>query len=121
MILSRVYPARQEIPRGAETLYEKRGELFIMKGATRDFVSDNPWEMDNWNLTAQGRFISQFGMALANAFAKNAGTTIGGSKPKATVAPRDLMVLIQRRNIGGTTNNSSSTGGFGSAGEGDPS
>ena len=114
MILSRTYPSRKEIPHGAEALYTPTGSLFVLTGASRDIVADNPWEGDNWNLTEQGRFIAQYGLKVASAFAKNAGTQIGGLKPRA-VAPyqRDLTVLIQRRNIG-------ATGGSGTSGDGPP-
>jgi len=110
MILSRTYASRKEIPRGAEALYKPTGSLFIMTGAKRDFVADNPWEGDNWNLTEQGRFIARYGEKIAAAFAKNAGTMIGGLKPRTISQP--LKVLIQRRDI---TTNIYQTGGGGSA------
>lgn len=105
MFLSRVYATRPEIPKGAEQLYTKRGSLFVMEGATRDFNADNPWDADGWNLTEQGRFISQHGEKIAVAFAKMAGTTVGALKPSGPYK-QDLKVLVQRRNFyqtGGAT------------------
>jgi hypothetical protein len=113
MILARTYASRTEIPRGAEALYTPTGSLFVMKGATRDIVADNPWEGDNWNLTEQGRFIAQYGLKVASAFAKVAGTTVGGLKPRVAQHRPDLTVLIQRRNI--TTGASGATGGNGAS------
>jgi hypothetical protein len=105
MILSRTYANRADIPTGAEALYAKVGNLFIRRDATtpNDLIADNPWDASNWNLTAQGAFIQKHGMEMANAFAKNAGTTVGGLKPKFT-PQRDLTVIVQRRNLstGGT-------------------
>jgi len=98
MILSRTYASRKEIPSGAEALYAPTGNLFILRGAKHDIVADNPWDGDNWNLTEQGRFIAKHGDAIATAFAKNAGTKIGGLKPHATYQP-NLKVLIQRRDV----------------------
>lgn len=116
MILARVYKAREEIPKGAEQLYQKTGALFIRVGAKRDLVTDNPWDADNWNLTAQGKFIQDHGMVLARAFAKIAGTTVGGLKPTFQ-PPRDLQVIVQRRDI--STLSVGSVGG-GSSGDGPP-
>lgn len=113
--LNRVYQTRAELPKGAETLYDKRGALFIMRDAKRDFVADNPWEPDNWNLTEQGKFLSQHGRALADVFAKIAGTVIGGVKPTFRQPP--LQVLVQRRDI--TTINGGGSG-TGSSGDGPP-
>jgi hypothetical protein len=109
MILSRTYASRKEIPQGAEALYTPTGNLFILNGAKHDIVADNPWEGDNWNLTEQGRFISQYGLVIAAAFAKIAGTKIGGLKPRAAYQP-SLKVLIQKRDV---TTNIYQTGGGG--------
>jgi hypothetical protein len=104
MILSRTYASRSEIPRGAEALYVPTGSLFILRGAKRDFVADNPWEADNWNLTAQGRFIAEHGAKFAEAFARNMGTKIGGLRPRATIAGQyapipksNFTVIVQRK------------------------
>lgn len=99
MFLARTYTSRKDIPRGAEALYTPTGNLFILTGAKRDFVADNPWEIDNWNLTEQGRFITQYGAALAAAFAKIAGTRVGGPRPVIVDIRPKLQVLIQRRDL----------------------
>lgn len=96
MILNRVYRARQDIPKGAEPLYVRRGALFILRDANNDFVADNPWDADHWNLTAQGAFIQAHGLEMAEVFAKAADTSVGALRPKLR---RDLQVLVQRRNI----------------------
>ena len=41
----------------------------------------NPWKSDQWNLTAQGSFIREKGMAAAETAAAAAGTKVGGPKP----------------------------------------
>lgn len=43
--------------------------------------ANNPWTLDNWNLTAQGRVISEKGRDFASKLAEAAGTTLGGPKP----------------------------------------
>lgn len=112
MILARTYAARGDIPKGASDLYEKRGALFFLRGAVRDFVADNPWDADNWNLTKQGQFISQHGNALAHAFAANAGSAVGATQPRVIPVPgRNFTVIVQRRNI--------TTGGSGTSDGGD--
>ena len=118
MLLARTYASRTEIPRGAEALYKPTGNLFILTGAKRDIVADNPWDGDNWNLTAQGHFISEHGMKIAEAFAINAGSKIGDLKPRAAYKP-NLKVLIQRRDI--TNIVGGGGGGKGYSGVGPPS
>lgn len=98
MYLSRTYSVREDIPKGAEPLYQRTGTLFIMRGAKRGIDAPNPWEPGSWNLTAQGSFLKQYGWDVANVFAAMAGSAIGASKPSATFK-RDLQVLIQRRDI----------------------
>lgn len=44
----------------------------------------NPFSAKHWNLTEQGKILSQQGSAAAEAMAKAAGTTVGGSKPLAS-------------------------------------
>lgn len=43
---------------------------------------DNPWLEANWNLTAQGKFVQEHGLAKAQEAAKAAGTILGGAKPR---------------------------------------
>lgn len=112
MILSRTYTSRKDIPRGAEALYTPTGNLFILNGAKRDFVADNPWEIATWNLTEQGRFIAAYGMPFANAFAAMAGTRVGATKPSGFRRESPVTVLVQRRDVTTIINN----GGGGGAG-----
>lgn len=41
----------------------------------------NPWTLDHWNLTEQGRYVKEQGMEKAQSMAALAGTTVGGGKP----------------------------------------
>ncbi len=43
--------------------------------------SDNPWTPGNWNLTAQGRYLTEHGAEKAAAAAKAAGSQVGATKP----------------------------------------
>jgi hypothetical protein len=128
MILARTYANRADIPHGAASLYDKRGALFILRDAHNDFVADNPWEAENWNLTRQGQFIAQHGLALANAFAANAGTAIGSLKPRGARVPglgvmpipdRNFTVVVQRKGINAPVGGGGLVGA-GSSGDGDP-
>lgn len=118
MFLKRTYSDRAEIPKGAEQLYVKRGALFIADTMKRDFVADNPWEVGNWNLTAQMRFITEHGAAIADAFAKMAGTKVGALNPSVKMQPDPVRVLIQRRTFGTSGGGSDNSG---SSGDGPPS
>lgn len=42
---------------------------------------DNPWSAANWNLTAQGAYVREHGMAKAQEAAKAAGSAIGATRP----------------------------------------
>lgn len=42
---------------------------------------NNPWSKDNWNMTAQGRIVTEHGTDKARAMAKAAGTVLGGGRP----------------------------------------
>lgn len=42
----------------------------------------NPWSHDGWNMTEQGKYLTENGTAKAEQMAKAAGTTIGGRKPE---------------------------------------
>lgn len=46
----------------------------------------NPWAAASWNLTQQAAYIRTYGVALAQARARDAGTTLGAARP--TPAPR---------------------------------
>ncbi len=103
MFLAHIYRSRADIPKGTETLYRQQGTAFIREG--RDLDVDNPWEGDKWNLTAQGKFLEQYGEILAAAFAKSAGTTIGGLKPRVFAGPlmpipnSNFTVIVQRKGL----------------------
>lgn len=43
----------------------------------------NPWSAKDWNLTEQGKYVREHGMAAAEKLAKAAGTKIGGSRPSS--------------------------------------
>jgi hypothetical protein len=51
-------------------------------GLPAGFEGENPFSADGWNITAQHRFVRQYGMEKATALAKKAGTTVGGPKPQ---------------------------------------
>ena len=42
----------------------------------------NPWTLDHWNLTAQGKVLREHGAEKAKQLAEAAGTTLGGGKPR---------------------------------------
>ena len=76
----------------------------------------NPWERDSFNVTQQMRFVRQHGMALANAYARDAGTTVGGLKPKAEPKREQRTVILNKTiQVGGDTQ-----GGRGYSGDGPP-
>lgn len=73
----------------------------------------NPWEFDQWNLTLQGQFLKRHGLALAQAYAADAGTSVGSRKPSAPPKPKpDICVLNKKivTNVGGSGSGSGSSG-----------
>jgi hypothetical protein len=53
----------------------------------------NPWSAEGWNMTAQSLYVREKGMARAAARARDAGTTVGGPRPRlipVAGAPRKL-------------------------------
>lgn len=68
-------------------------------------VSVNPWTFADWNLTLQAQYVQQFGLDRAQARARDAGTTVGGPRPKpAGVAPVvKQTTVISRRSPTTTT------------------
>lgn len=76
----------------------------------------NPWERDSFNVTQQMRFVRQHGMALANAYARDAGTTVGGLKPKVE-SKREQRTVILNKTLHVTKGGG---GGSGSSGYGPP-
>lgn len=75
---------------------------------------DNPWTFANWNLTNQGQFLVTFGLIKAQAAAKEAGTTVGGPRPKATGPVTIKQTFLFRKTF-------TTVIAGGSAGEGPPS
>lgn len=49
-------------------------------------IYGNPWREDQWNLTLQGKFVTRYGLAKAEEFAKLAGTKVGAG-PKKPIRP----------------------------------
>lgn len=76
----------------------------------------NPWLPENWNLTAQGAYIREYGLEVAKGKAKKAGTKIGAPAPRL-IPENKTIVIVQRRNIGG----GGGIVGAGSSGDGPPS
>ncbi len=46
----------------------------------------NPWSEAGWNVTAQGKYITQHGEAKANEAALSVGSKIGATKPTKAAA-----------------------------------
>lgn len=76
---------------------------------------ENPWASgEGWSLTKQMRFVRQHGMALATAYARDAGTTVGGLKPKALPKQRpDVYVISKKITVEGDTQAGRGSSGFG--------
>lgn len=51
-------------------------------GGGLGFSGPNPWSKDNWNMTEQGKVLTEQGREVADKMAKAAGTTVGGQRPK---------------------------------------
>lgn len=45
---------------------------------------DNPWSTKGWNMTKQGQYVREHGMAEAEKAAKAAGSKVGATRPPAT-------------------------------------
>lgn len=54
----------------------------------------NPWAAETWNMTAQSLYVRKYGMARAHARARDAGTTVGGPRPRL-LAPTDPRKLAE--------------------------
>jgi len=46
-------------------------------------AEDNPWSDEGWSRTKQGQYLREHGRARAEARARDAGTKLGGGRPKA--------------------------------------
>src|SRR6185312_11230060 len=42
---------------------------------------DNPWSAEGWNITKQGRYLTEYGEAKAAEMAMRVGSKIGATKP----------------------------------------
>lgn len=42
---------------------------------------DNPWSVKGWNMTKQGAYVREHGMAKAQEAAKSAGSSVGATRP----------------------------------------
>ncbi len=81
---------------------------------------DNPWTLEFWSLTAQGAYIKAYGLSVAQRTARLAGSSVGATRPAVDPAQRIIeRQWILRKTVGSTTT-STSSGGMGSAGDGDP-
>jgi hypothetical protein len=69
----------------------ERAQTFI----TQAQDTPNPWAADSWSVTAQGILLTVFGMARAKEFARAAGTTVGGSRPK-TLRPVNQTFIFHK-------------------------
>jgi hypothetical protein len=76
---------------------------------------DNPWEAEFWNLTNQGAYIKKYGVEVAKTKARQAGQKLFAPR-KTGPKSEPLRVMVQRRNIVGTSSGSSG----GSSGNGPP-
>lgn len=80
---------------------------------------NNPWSPEFWSITAQGAYIKQYGLSVAQRTARLANSSIGALRA-TTNDPRviERQWVIQKK-IGSTTTTGSPTGG--SSGNGPPS
>lgn len=47
------------------------------------FSNKNPWSKEHWNMTEQGRYLTENGREAADRLAKSAGSSVGATAPKA--------------------------------------
>jgi hypothetical protein len=80
---------------------------------------DNPWSEEFWNLTAQGAYISLYGLSVAQKKAREAGSFVGAVRPKIASPTKTIERhwIIQK---GGGGSNSSTPGNRGYTGDGPP-
>lgn len=85
-------------------------------------IFGNPWRHGQWNITTQGQFITRYGPAKADEFAKLAGSKVGSTRP---TIPGELVRVIEDNRtfiFNKRGSNTTSTGdGSGSSGDGPPS
>ena len=84
---------------------------------------DNPWAPEHWNISAQGRYIQEFGMSVATRTARKAGSYIGATKPTDDRRIIERQWILSRKistdSSGGGGGNTNVIGA-GSSGEGPP-
>jgi len=87
--------------------------------------ANNPWAAEHWNLTQQGAYIKKYGLEVAKTKAKQAGTTVGASKPvqpqRFAPLPRssNYTVIVQRKGSNVVAGGGGIVGA-GSSGDGPP-
>jgi len=72
---------------------------------------ENPWAFATWNVTHQGEFVKRYGVAAAERLAKQAGTSLGGMRPRdpsVKVVEREVFVIKGRKGDRGDPGASSS-------------
>ena len=74
---------------------------------------DNPWSDEFWSLTAQGAYIKEYGLSVAQRKARQAGSSIGALKPKRPSSAIERHWILTKRQVGGG-------GTTGSSGSGSP-
>lgn len=78
----------------------------------------NPWSPENWSLTEQGKYVSKYGVSVAQRKARQAGTKLGALRPLTAAQAIERHWIIQKKVGGGAT---VGTGGGGTSGDGAPS
>lgn len=85
---------------------------------------NNPWSPEFWNVTAQGAYVRQYGVAVASRTAKLAGVTLGAVHPKTDEASVLVKQYVMIKKIGNTGGSGGGGGGgligAGSSGNGPP-
>ena len=81
-------------------------------------VLPNPWSRERWNITAQGKFVSDNSMVLATVYAHAAGVEIGATRP-ASEAPVP-KIERQTRIVNKSVTNITNVNGGGISGSGPP-
>lgn len=76
----------------------------------------NPWAADTWNVTAQGALVTVFGASRARGLAQQAGTTVGGSRPKPLRPVNQTFIFHKVPGPAGASGASGTPGGTGGTG-----
>lgn len=78
----------------------------------------NPWAPENWNLTAQGAYVTKYGISVASRKARQAGTKLGAPAPRPFAQP-PFTVIVQHKGLLAPVGGGGLIGA-GSSGSGDP-